>query len=46
MIQLGSLDIATLQPVGGIPFTAKPTAVEVFVKDNHGITSDSIHDTK
>ncbi len=34
MIQLGSLDIATLQPVGGIPFTAKPTAFEVFFKYN------------
>jgi len=32
MIQLGQLDIDNLEPVGGIPFSSKPTALEVNLK--------------
>ncbi len=32
VIQLGQLDIEQMYPVGGIPFTHKPTAFEVYLK--------------
>ncbi len=34
MIMLGQLDLDELEPVGGIPFSAKPTAFEVYLKFN------------
>ncbi len=34
MIMLGQLDLDQLEPTGGIPFTAKPSAFEVYLKFN------------
>lgn len=40
MIQLGQIDVNTLDISGGIPFTAKPSAFEVFLKyDQKGTDS-------
>ncbi|MEA3452709.1 MAG: hypothetical protein U9Q83_12520 [Bacteroidota bacterium] len=41
MIQLGELDIDNMKIYGGIPFTAKPTAFEIFLKYNQ-LGNDSL----